>query len=82
MTPNDSLLCVGGCGKEKTINYIVLECQFFSGTWNLVLCWLGIFSVQPYDIISHARHFGGAHVFTKDIRFCFQMIWFLSKSIT
>jgi len=59
VAPIDSLVCLGGCGKEEFINHIFLECDFFSSNWLHILQWLGICSVLPYDVRMYALQFGG-----------------------
>lgn len=61
----DSLVCLGGCGKEEFINHIFLECKFFSSNWLHILQWLGICSVLSYDVCMHDLQFGGSHLFQK-----------------
>jgi len=53
VTLSDSL-CVGGCSQEETINDLFMDCEFFSGTWRLVLGLLGVSTFAPPDNGSHA----------------------------
>lgn len=66
------MLCSGGCMKEKSVNRVFLDCDFLGSIWSSVFQWLGIFTVLLYGIGMHAFD---AHLFIRDIRFCFQIIW-------
>lgn len=51
-------LCYGGCEKEKSINHLFLEYDFFGSIWTDILHWLVISYVLPADICTHAMQFG------------------------
>lgn len=48
---------------KETINHLFMDCEFFGGTWRLVLGWLGVSTVHPHDIGSQALQFGGTYIF-------------------
>jgi hypothetical protein len=66
-----SLHFSGGCGLEKSMNHLFLNCNFFREIWYSILMWLGIHSVLPSDIVMHLLQFVGGHHFRKDVCLCF-----------
>jgi len=60
----------------ETSSHLLLHCDFFGTVWFFILRWLGIYTVMPYDVISHFTQFsfiGGA---AKSKRYILQVIWY------
>lgn len=71
----NSLVCLGGCKIEETINHILLTVFFFFTTfWIDVLRWSGSKCFACCCGL-HVFQFFGSHLFYKDIRYCFHAIW-------
>jgi hypothetical protein len=50
MLPLHSLLCVGGCGFNETINHLFFECDIFSSLWRMIASWLGVSDLSSIDV--------------------------------
>lgn len=55
-----------------TVSFIVIILVTYGV---MFFCFSDVSFVTPTGIGEHAQQFGGAHVFKKNIRFCFQVIW-------
>lgn len=61
----DSLLCLGGCEKEETINQLFMECAFSGSILIDFMHWLRVRSVMSNDVSLHVFQFVGSHLFHK-----------------
>jgi len=55
--PNDSRLCVAGCGFEENSSHLFLHCNFFGTAWHHIFRWLGITMVSPLSVGDHFNQF-------------------------
>ena len=69
-----SMAGIRGCGREKSINHLLFECDYFVSIWFHVLQWLKTCGMLLSDVCMHTLQFGGSHLFRKYISRCFQVI--------
>ena len=54
---HDSQLCVTGCGQNKTIDHLIIHCPIFCDLWQQIKTWIGVFSVDPHQVLDHYYQF-------------------------
>ena len=55
--PLDSQLCVSCCGQNETATHLIIHCPTFSSLWQLVKNLIGVFSVDPQNVMDHFHQF-------------------------
>lgn len=50
-------LCASRCGKNVTIDHLIVHCPVFGTLWQLVKSWIGVYSVDPYQVTNHFYQF-------------------------
>ena len=53
----DDQLCVSGCGQNETIDHLIIHCPVFGNLWQLVKSWIGVYSVDPYQVTDNFYQF-------------------------
>jgi len=53
----DSQLCVTGCGQNETIDHLIIHCLIFGNLWIQIKTWIGVFSVDPQQVLDHYYQF-------------------------
>jgi len=54
---HDSQLCVTSCGQNETIDYLIIHCPIFGDLWPQIKTWIGVFSVDPQQVLDHYYQF-------------------------
>jgi len=54
---HDSQLCVTGCGQNETIDHLIIHCPIFGDLWQQIKTWIGVFSVDPRQVLDHYYQF-------------------------
>jgi len=55
---NDTQLCVIGCGKKnETIDHLIIHCPIFGDLLQQIKTWIGVFSVDPQQVMDHYYQF-------------------------
>jgi len=53
----DDQLCVSECGQIETIDHLIIHRPVFGNLWQLVKSWIGVYSVDPYQVTDHFYQF-------------------------
>jgi len=74
--PNDSRLCVAGCGLEESSTHLFLHCNIFGSVWHYISRWLGLVTVNPFFVGDHFNQFTAGGGVTKTQRSILQVLWY------
>ncbi|AES76150.1 hypothetical protein MTR_6g072090 [Medicago truncatula] len=56
--PNiDDGYTVRGCGQNETIDHLIIRCPIFGDLWQQIKTWIGVFSVDPHQVLDHYYQF-------------------------
>ena len=53
----DSQFCVLGCGQIESANHLIIHCPLFGSFWQHVKNWLGVYFVDPQNVLDHCHQF-------------------------
>ncbi|PNY02098.1 E3 ubiquitin-protein ligase Hakai-like protein [Trifolium pratense] len=45
--------CVAGCGKMESAQHLSISCSTFGFVWSSIRSWIGVFSVDPHNLVEH-----------------------------
>jgi hypothetical protein len=68
-------LCVSGCGQNETATHLIIHCSTFGSLWQLVKNWIGVFSVDPHNVMDHFHQFIYSTGGYNSRRSFLQLIW-------
>ena len=43
--------------KNETIDHLIIHCPIFGDLWLQLKSWIGVFSVDPHQVLDHYYHF-------------------------
>ncbi|XP_024626870.1 uncharacterized protein [Medicago truncatula] len=72
---NDTQLCVTGCGKNETIDHLIIHCPIFGDLWQQIKTWIGLFSVDLQQVLDHYYQFVYSSGGYTSRRYFLQLIW-------
>lgn len=52
-----SQLCDTGCGQNENIDHLIIHCPVFDNLWQYIKTWIGVFSVDPQQVMEHYYQF-------------------------
>jgi len=53
----DSQLCVSGCWQNETAAHLIIHCPTFASLWQSVKKWIGVYYVDPQNVMDHFSQF-------------------------
>jgi len=73
--------CVSGCSQVESTQHLILHCNFFRFLWLQVRSWIGIYSVNPHNIMDDFHRFSHSKWGSCARRNFLQLLWFASVCV-